>query len=68
LLQKHQTYVKEQTKSSEEKPVFLVFHGGSGSSVDDFREGRLFLAPHIHTPLTVLLAISYGVVKVNLGK
>ncbi|CAI6339969.1 unnamed protein product [Periconia digitata] len=38
LLKKHQQYVKEQTKSSEEKPVFLVFHGGSGSSVDDFRE------------------------------
>ncbi|KAF1959916.1 hypothetical protein CC80DRAFT_514330 [Byssothecium circinans] len=38
LLKKHQAYVKEQTKSSEEKPVFLVFHGGSGSSVDDFRE------------------------------
>jgi len=38
LLQKHQAYVKEQTKSSEEKPVFLVFHGGSGSSVDDFRQ------------------------------
>jgi fructose-bisphosphate aldolase class II len=38
LLQKHQAYVKEQTGSKEEKPVFLVFHGGSGSSVDDFRE------------------------------
>jgi fructose-bisphosphate aldolase class II len=38
LLQKHQAYVKEKTGSSEDKPVFLVFHGGSGSSVDDFRE------------------------------
>lgn len=38
LLQKHQAYVKEKTGSSDDKPVFLVFHGGSGSSVDDFRE------------------------------
>lgn len=38
LLQKHQNYVKEQTKSKDDKPVFLVFHGGSGSSVDEFRE------------------------------
>jgi len=38
LLQKHQAYVKEKIGAKEEKPVFLVFHGGSGSSVDDFRE------------------------------
>ncbi|KAF2645043.1 hypothetical protein P280DRAFT_186379 [Massarina eburnea CBS 473.64] len=38
LLQKHQQYVKEKTGSKDDKPVFLVFHGGSGSSVDDFRE------------------------------
>ncbi|ORY14258.1 hypothetical protein BCR34DRAFT_560542 [Clohesyomyces aquaticus] len=38
LLQKHQAYVKEKVGAKEDKPVFLVFHGGSGSSVDDFRE------------------------------
>jgi fructose/tagatose bisphosphate aldolase len=32
LLSKHQKYVKEQTGSSSDKPVFFVFHGGSGSS------------------------------------
>jgi len=26
-----QKYIKEQTKSTEDKPVFFVFHGGSGS-------------------------------------
>jgi len=36
LLGKHQAYVKEQSKSSEEKPVFLVFHGGSGSSKQEY--------------------------------
>lgn len=38
LLKKHQAYVKEKHNSKTDKPVFLVFHGGSGSSVDDFRE------------------------------
>jgi fructose-bisphosphate aldolase, class II len=38
LLKKHQEYVKEKINAKEDKPVFLVFHGGSGSSVDDFRE------------------------------
>jgi len=36
LLGKHQAYVKDQSKSSEEKPVFLVFHGGSGSSKQEY--------------------------------
>jgi fructose-bisphosphate aldolase class II len=37
LLGKHQAYVREQLGSNEEKPVLLVFHGGSGSSVEEFR-------------------------------
>lgn len=32
LLESHQAYVKEQLKSENDKPVFLVFHGGSGST------------------------------------
>ncbi|KZM18304.1 Fructose-bisphosphate aldolase 1 [Ascochyta rabiei] len=38
LLKKHQEHVKKEVGSKEDKPVFLVFHGGSGSSVEDFRE------------------------------
>jgi fructose-bisphosphate aldolase class II len=49
LLGKHQAFVKEKTGGKSDKPVFLVFHGGSGSSKEEFR-----------------VAISYGVVKVNL--
>ena len=33
-----QKYVKDQTSSSEEKPVFLVFHGGSGSSKQEYQQ------------------------------
>lgn len=42
LLQKHQQFVKEKINAKEDKPVFLVFHGGSGSSVDDFRQAISF--------------------------
>ncbi|KAK8214416.1 hypothetical protein IWZ01DRAFT_499809 [Phyllosticta capitalensis] len=38
LLSKHQKYVKEAIKSSDDKPVFFVFHGGSGSSKEEFKE------------------------------
>ncbi|EPX72213.1 fructose-bisphosphate aldolase Fba1 [Schizosaccharomyces octosporus yFS286] len=39
ILGDHQKYVKEQLKSTNDKPVFFVFHGGSGSSVNEFRTG-----------------------------
>lgn len=38
LLQKHQNYVKEQEKLKEDKPVFLVFHGGSGSTKKEYQD------------------------------
>ncbi|KAJ5584433.1 uncharacterized protein N7459_004233 [Penicillium hispanicum] len=38
LLSKHQAYVKEKTGSSKDKPVFFVFHGGSGSSKAEYKE------------------------------
>jgi fructose-bisphosphate aldolase class II len=38
LLGKHQAYVKEKTGKTEAKPVFLVFHGGSGSSKQEYTE------------------------------
>ncbi|KAK3077261.1 Fructose-bisphosphate aldolase 1 [Coniosporium uncinatum] len=36
LLSKHQKYVADQEGTKEEKPVFLVFHGGSGSSKQEY--------------------------------
>lgn len=38
LLSKHQKHVKDAIKSDKEKPVFLVFHGGSGSSKQEFKD------------------------------
>jgi len=37
LLAKHQVYVREKLGVSDEKPVFFVFHGGSGSTKEEFR-------------------------------
>lgn len=39
LLGEHQKYAKEQLKTDKEHPLFLVFHGGSGSSQEEFDEG-----------------------------
>ncbi|KFZ20156.1 hypothetical protein V502_03323 [Pseudogymnoascus sp. VKM F-4520 (FW-2644)] len=36
LLGKHQKYVKDAIGAKEDKPVFLVFHGGSGSAKKEF--------------------------------
>ncbi|KAI4179798.1 MAG: hypothetical protein LQ346_007120 [Caloplaca aetnensis] len=38
LLNKHQAHVKDKTGAKDNKPVFLVFHGGSGSSKAEYKE------------------------------
>ena len=38
LLEKHQAYVKEKINAKDDKPVFLVFHGGSGSSKKEYTD------------------------------
>lgn len=38
LLGKHQAYLKEQLKCEDDKPTFFVFHGGSGSAVEEFQK------------------------------
>ncbi|EXJ67474.1 fructose-bisphosphate aldolase 1 [Cladophialophora psammophila CBS 110553] len=38
LLDKHQKYVKEKESTPMDKPVFLVFHGGSGSSKKEYTD------------------------------
>ncbi|KAJ6011110.1 fructose-bisphosphate aldolase [Penicillium sp. IBT 35674x] len=38
LLSKHQAFVKQALGSKKDKPVFFVFHGGSGSSKEEYKE------------------------------
>lgn len=42
LLGKHQAYAKEQLKSDSDTPLFLVFHGGSGSAKEEFETAISF--------------------------
>ncbi|KAI8817721.1 fructose-bisphosphate aldolase, class II [Fimicolochytrium jonesii] len=37
LLGKHQAHVKEQLKAKSDKPVWFVFHGGSGSTAQEIK-------------------------------
>lgn len=38
LLGKHQEFVRKELNKKEEKPVFFVFHGGSGSSKEEYKQ------------------------------
>ncbi|EXJ87766.1 fructose-bisphosphate aldolase 1 [Capronia coronata CBS 617.96] len=38
LLDKHQKHVQQKEKTETDKPVFLVFHGGSGSSKKEYTD------------------------------
>lgn len=42
LLGKHQAFVKEKLGTSDNKPVFFVFHGGSGSTADEIKAAVSF--------------------------
>ena len=37
-LGKHQAFVKAQTQSELDKPIYLVMHGGSGSTEDEINQ------------------------------
>lgn len=36
LLKLHQDYIKQKINCVDNKPLFLVFHGGSGSSIEEY--------------------------------
>ena len=65
LLKGHQQFAKEQLKCSEEKPLYLVMHGGSGSSEAEIREAvrrqKITFGQKQFFPFQV----SNGVVKMN---
>jgi len=61
LLQKHQAYVKEQEKSASDKPVFLVFHGGSGSSKQDFLDAISYGVVKVNLDTDLQYAYTEGI-------
>ncbi|KAG2198823.1 hypothetical protein INT47_000739 [Mucor saturninus] len=42
LLGKHQAYVKEKLNAETDKPVYFVFHGGSGSTHEEIKTALSF--------------------------
>ena len=38
ILKNSQNYVREKLNLDEEKPIYFVFHGGSGSALEEIRE------------------------------
>ncbi|KUL83514.1 hypothetical protein ZTR_10823 [Talaromyces verruculosus] len=61
LLSKHQKYVKEQLKSSSDKPVFFVFHGGSGSSKAEYKEAISYGVVKVNVDTDMQFAYLSGV-------
>jgi len=61
LLQKHQKYVQEQEKIQDEKPVFLVFHGGSGSSKQDFLDAISYGVVKVNLDTDLQYAYTEGI-------
>ena len=52
LLGKHQVFVKEKLGTKDDKPVFFVFHGGSGSTPEEISMAVSFGCVKVLTSLT----------------
>ncbi|EME86361.1 uncharacterized protein MYCFIDRAFT_210483 [Pseudocercospora fijiensis CIRAD86] len=61
LLQKHQKYVQEKEGTKDEKPVFLVFHGGSGSSKQDFLDAISYGVVKVNLDTDLQYAYTEGI-------
>jgi len=68
LLQKHQAYLKEQLKSQKDKPVFFVFHGGSGSSKDEYKQAISYGVVKVNVDTDMQYAYLSGVRDYVLNK
>ncbi|KAJ1334025.1 fructose-bisphosphate aldolase class II [Microdochium nivale] len=68
LLGKHQTYVREQLKTKDEKPVFFVFHGGSGSSKQEYLDAISFGVVKVNLDTDLQFAYCAGIRDYMVGK
>lgn len=68
LLEKHQKYVKEQSKSEKSKPVYLVFHGGSGSSKQEFKDAISYGVVKVNVDTDMQFAYLEGIRDYILNK
>lgn len=68
LLSKHQKYIKEKLGSSSDKPVFFVFHGGSGSSKEEYKEAISYGVVKVNVDTDMQYAYLSGVRDYVLNK
>ncbi|EXL96857.1 fructose-bisphosphate aldolase, class II [Fusarium odoratissimum NRRL 54006] len=61
LLGKHQAHVKEALKSDNDKPVFFVFHGGSGSSKKEYLDAIGFGVVKVNVDTDMQFAYCSGI-------
>ncbi|TKA73405.1 Fructose-bisphosphate aldolase 1 [Friedmanniomyces simplex] len=61
LLSKHQNYVREKEGIKEEKPVFLVFHGGSGSSKKEYQDAISYGVVKVNLDTDLQYAYTEGI-------
>lgn len=61
LLSKHQKYVAEKAGTKDEKPVFLVFHGGSGSSKKEFQDAISYGVVKVNLDTDLQYAYTEGI-------
>ncbi|QGA12925.1 hypothetical protein EYB26_000570 [Talaromyces marneffei] len=68
LLAKHQQYVKKQLGSSSNTPVFFVFHGGSGSTQEEYKEAISYGVVKVNLDTDLQFAYLSGVRDYVLNK
>ncbi|KAF1345987.1 putative fructose-bisphosphate aldolase 1 [Delphinella strobiligena] len=61
LLSKHQKYVQEKTGIKDDKPVFLVFHGGSGSSKQEYLDAISYGVCKVNLDTDLQFAYTEGI-------
>lgn len=68
LLSKHQAYVKEKIGSNKDKPVYFVFHGGSGSTKEEYKQAISYGVVKVNLDTDMQYAYMSGVRDYILNK
>lgn len=68
LLGKHQAFIKEKLSKKEDKPVYFVFHGGSGSSKDEYLQAIKLGVVKVNMDTDMQYAYMTGMRDYFLGK
>ncbi|KAJ2901786.1 fructose-bisphosphate aldolase class II [Zalerion maritima] len=68
LLGKHQAYCKKELKSKDDKPLFFVFHGGSGSTKAEYFEAISHGVVKVNMDTDMQFAYCSGIRDYMVGK